>query len=286
MRGRVYPLERMIFMKSLKETIDIIKERFSNRISSEKVQEVRVGVFFTGVKLDSGDSGVAFTPIGEMPEAVCCPKTAARMPKAGDLCSANVREFLDEALSPNVLRSALGVATVNALSARLLSSPDSVYEVREDEDAFKAIDIKKNQRIALVGAFTPYIRELKSMGNPFYIIEKDPNTLRSDELKYYVPTESAAEVLPQSDIAIVTGTAIVNHTIDSILSLIKEEAKVAVIGPTASMIPDAFFKRGVDVLGGIRIYDPDTMLRIVAEGGSGYHLFRTCATRITVIKRR
>jgi uncharacterized protein (DUF4213/DUF364 family) len=272
-------------MKSLIETIDILKEKLAERIFSTKIQDVRIGVFFTGIKLNSGDSGVAFTPIGEMPEAVCCPKTAARMPKAGDLRSADIREVIDEALSPNVMRSALGVAAINALSAHLLSSSDSEYELREDEDAFKSIDIKKDQRIALVGAFTPYIREIKSMGNPFHIIEKNPATLRSDELKYYVPAESAAEVLPQSDIAIVTGTAIVNHTIDSILSLIKEEAKVAVIGPTASMIPDAFFKRGVDVMGGIRISDPDKMLRIIAEGGSGYHLFRQCARRITVIKR-
>jgi uncharacterized protein (DUF4213/DUF364 family) len=105
-------------------------------------------------------------------------------------------------------------------------------------------------------------------------------------MKYFVPAESMADVLPQADIAIVTGTAIVNHTIDSILSLIRDEAKVALIGPTASMIPDAFFKRGADVIGGIRIYEPDTMLRIIAEGGSGYHLFRTCATRITVIKNQ
>jgi uncharacterized protein (DUF4213/DUF364 family) len=137
-------------MKSLLETIDILKERHSNRISSAKVQEVRIGVFFTAVKLDSGDSGVAFTPVGEMPEAVCCPKTAARMPRAGELCAAEVSEFLEEALSPNVLRSALGVATINALSASLLSYPDFGYEVTEDEDAFKAIDIKKGQTVALV----------------------------------------------------------------------------------------------------------------------------------------
>ena len=152
-------------------------------------------------------------------------------------------------------------------------------------DAFKSIDIQKGQRVALVGAFTPYIRKMKSLGNPFYIIERNRNVVRSDELKYYVPAESAEEVLPQSDIAIVTGTAIVNHTIDSILSFIQDEAKVAPIGPTASMIPDAFFKGGVDVMGGIRIYDPDMMLRIIAEGGSGYHLFRNCARRLTVIKR-
>jgi hypothetical protein len=37
------------------------------------VAACRVAVFFTGVKLSSGHAGVAFAPIAEIWEAVCCP---------------------------------------------------------------------------------------------------------------------------------------------------------------------------------------------------------------------
>jgi len=37
------------------------------------VAACRVAVFFTGVKLNSGHAGVAFTPIAEIGEAICCP---------------------------------------------------------------------------------------------------------------------------------------------------------------------------------------------------------------------
>ena len=58
-----------------------------------------------------------------------------------------------------ILRSALGVAGVNAFSAELLSSPQNAYELIENEDAFASVDIKNGKRVALVGAFTPYIRK-------------------------------------------------------------------------------------------------------------------------------
>ena len=45
------------------------------------------------------------------------------------------------------------------------------------------------------------------------------------------------------------------------------------VGPTASMLPDAFFRRGVYAVGGVRVTDPDPLLDILAEGGSGYHFF-------------
>ena len=42
-------------------------------------------------------------------------------------------------------------------------------------------------------------------------------------------------------------------------------------GPTASMLPDAFFRRGVTSLGGIAVTKPDELLNVLCEAGSGYH---------------
>jgi PAS domain S-box-containing protein len=53
-------------------------------------------------------------------------------------------------------------------------------------------------------------------------------------------------------------------------------------GPTASMLPDAFFKRGVTSLGGILVQKPDELLDIISEGGSGYHFFGKAADRLVI----
>jgi uncharacterized protein (DUF4213/DUF364 family) len=50
------------------------------------------------------------------------------------------------------------------------------------------------------------------------------------------------------------------------------------------MLPDAFSRRGIRVLGGIRVTDPDPLLDVLAEGGSGYHFFRKSAEKISMVR--
>jgi len=86
-------------------------------------------------------------------------------------------------------------------------------------------------------------------------------------------------------VVIITGTAIVNHTIDTILSLIGNGKRAAITGPTASMIPDAFFKRNANVMAGVRILNPDLMIKILKQGGSAYHLLKDCSQKIAFVKK-
>ena len=90
--------------------------------------------------------------------------------------------------------------------------------------------------------------------------------------------------LERSDVAILTGTAIVNHSIDSILPHLNSKKRAAIIGPTASMIPDAFFRRGVSVMAGVRITDPERMATVLRQGGSAFHLFKDCCEKIAFVK--
>jgi uncharacterized protein (DUF4213/DUF364 family) len=54
---------------------------------------------------------------------------------------------------------------------------------------------------------------------------------------------------------------------------------------TASMLPDAFFERGIHVMAGIRIVDPDGMIKILKQAGSGYHLLHHCSEKIAFVKQ-
>ncbi len=58
-------------------------------------------------------------------------------------------------------------------------------------------------------------------------------------------------------------------------------ASIVVVGPTASMLPDAFFRRGVTILGGDIVTRPGVVLDTIAEGGSGYHFFGRSAEKAT-----
>jgi uncharacterized protein (DUF4213/DUF364 family) len=160
------------------------------------------------------------------------------------------------------------VATLNALSQLFIESENGrEYEIIKGKDGFDLLEIQPEETVTLIGAFGPYIHRLKRMGNPLYIVEKNSQALRTDEMKYFKPESEIPILLKKSDAIIITGTAIVNHTIDPILSFITNGKRTAIIGPTASMAPDAFFKRGVNVMAGVRILDPDSMIKILKQGG-------------------
>ena len=270
----------------LTKTIDLITEKFPTPLQDIRVDDLVIGIFFTGMKLSTDHGGVAFTPIGEIPEAVCCPTTAARMPQAGDLEGRPLSEILKYSLDNNVLKSAIGVAALNAISQWIIESErENEYQIVKDRDGFDLLEIEPGETVSLIGAFGPYIRRLKMMGNAFFIIEKNPQTLRPDEMKYFKPETEITSALEESDVVVITGTAIVNHTIDPILSSIPNGRRTAIIGPTTSMIPDAFFGRGVQVMAGVRILNPDRMIKILKQGGSAYHLLRDCAEKIAFIRR-
>jgi uncharacterized protein (DUF4213/DUF364 family) len=265
------------------ETVDLLTRVPDASHQDARIDDLVIGIFFTGVKLSTGHAGVAFTPIGEVPEAVCCPTTAARMPQAGELDGKPAYEVLAYSLDQNVLKSAIGVATLNALSQPILErGVNTKYAMVKETDGFDLLKIQPNETVSLIGAFGPYIRRLKMMGNRFSIIEKNTQTLRPEEMKYFKPESEMVSALQESHVVIMTGTAIVNHTIDAILSYLSRKQRAAIIGPTASMLPDAFFKRGIKIMAGISILNPDRMIQILKQGGSGYHLLKQCSEKIAL----
>ncbi len=72
---------------------------------------------------------------------------------------------------------------------------------------------------------------------------------------------------------IITGTTLINDTLEGLLELVKPGAKVIVVGPTVGMMPEALFKRKVTYVGGVLVTRPDELLDIIAEAGSGYHFY-------------
>ena len=131
----------------------------------------------------------------------------------------------------------------------------------------------------------PFLKELKRRGQSFLVLEKDPLTLKSDELPFFRPAEQAGEIVPQADVLLITGSTLVNSTLEDLLAMARPEARVTVVGPTVGMLPDAFLARGADVLGCVRITEPDTFLDLLAEGGSGYHFFGRSAEKLVLARR-
>jgi uncharacterized protein len=270
----------------LGETLAAIGDILGHDFERIAVERVVVGLFFTGVKLDNGFAGACATPLKTIPEAVCCPSSAMAMPFSGKLKGRPAGELAREALRGESIRRAVGIATVNALAEccwHRRPHPDVV--LRAGVDAFDAADIGPGERVVVVGAFVPFLKELKRRRQPFLVLEQDPATLKAEELPFFRPAGQAAETVPQADVLLITGSTLVNATLEDLLALARPDSRVAVIGPTVGMLPDAFLARGADILGCVRITEPDAFLDLLAEGGSGYHFFGRAAEKLVLVRR-
>ncbi|WP_314053730.1 DUF4213 domain-containing protein, partial [Lancefieldella parvula] len=101
----------------LEETAAKVKDILGDKINDLSIERAVFGLFFSGVKLSDGQGGLCFTPVKEMPQAVCCPSSARAMPLSGRLTKRSIEETLADLNSNNILRKTLAIATLNALSA-------------------------------------------------------------------------------------------------------------------------------------------------------------------------
>ena len=270
----------------LSETIAALAAILGPDFDEITVDRVVVGLFFTGVKLDNGVAGACATPIKTIPEAVCCPSSVMAMPFPGKMRGRLAADLAHEALAVNGIRRAVGIATVNALADCCWQRrPHPELELRADVDAFDATEIRGTDQVVVVGAFVPFLKELKRRDQPFLVLEQDPATLKPDELPFFRPAQDAPAILPQADVLLITGSTLVNATLEDLLALARPEARVTIVGPTVGMLPDAFLARGADVLGCVRITEPDAFLDLLAEGGSGYHFLGRSAQKIVLSRR-
>ena len=270
----------------LGETIATIGTILGPELDEITVERAVVGLFFTGVKLSNGVAGASATPIKSIPEAVCCPSSAMAMPFPGKLRGRRAADLAHAALSDHGIRRAVGIAAVNALAEVCWQrQPHPGVELRHGIDAFDATDIRPGDKVVVVGAFVPFLKELKRRGQDYLVLEQDPATLKADELPFFRPAELAAQILPDADVVLITGSTLVNNTLEDLLALTRPDARVTVVGPTVGMLPDAFLARGADVLGCVRITEPDEFLDLLAEGGSGYHFFGRSAQKLVLARR-
>ena len=79
---------------------------------------------------------------------------------------------------------------------------------------------------------------------------------------------------------IITGTTLLNHTIDNILGYCTNADQILMVGPTASCIPQPLFDRGITLMGGYQVTETD---RFIDNWRAGKK-WRQCGFRYSVSK--
>ena len=270
-------------MTILEETAALVTQKLGSDLDSLVIEKMVVGLFFTAVKLSNGAGGVCYTPVKDIPQAVCCPSSAGRIFDPVSIQGLPVKTVLRALSSTEPIKTAVAIATLNALSATCWGKGiPANYTIKMNMDGQDAVHMPPEKSVAVIGAFVPVLRSLKQRDGTWWVIEQDPHTLKADEMAHYVPAENSIETIQRADVLFITGVTLVNHTLEGILEAARPQAEIAVIGPTASFLPDILFERGVRVVGGVWVKKPDELLDVLAAAGSGYHFFDTLAPRIVI----
>ncbi len=264
----------------IQETLRHLHDFHDGILARERIERLVVGVFFTAVQLSGGTCGVARSELaGELSG------TTSHQRNLGEFSPGRLkgRAILDVLNHPDdrPLFASVKMAVLNAVSATIIAQGG--YTVMAGRDPIEWIDASAGRTVTIVGAFHSYMDKLSELPCKLQVLELDANAFPERHRRLYVPAERASEILPGSDAVILTGSTLVNDSLDDLLALISPRAFTTLVGPSGGLLPDILFRKGIDLIGTIRILDPGTMFTVVSEGGAGYHLFRTCAEKICLL---
>jgi uncharacterized protein (DUF4213/DUF364 family) len=209
------------------------------------VRSVLVGAHWTVIC--SRHCGLASTITGEKPHG------HERVRDAGRLHLKSARDLAEYARSDNPLEASLGVAAINSL---LEVDEQQAVQINAAE---VLAEHGRGKNVVLVGHF-PFIPRLRQAVGQLWVIEQRPS-----QGEY--PAESAADVIPQADVVAITGTALINHTLDGLLALCRPHALVMVLGPSTPLSP-VLFEHGATIISGARVIDEAAVLRTVGQGAT------------------
>jgi uncharacterized protein (DUF4213/DUF364 family) len=235
-----------------------------------KVIDVRIGLGYTAVLLDTGSIGLAYT-FREKSASGCSVFQGTR-PIAGSL----VRDILPYLFSGELLERTVGMAAANALFNTVDAGSIPGWQ-RSEGDLLDVLALTKDDRVGMVGYFGPLVPVIKQRAGELIIFEE--NMERADGL---CTGSSAAEILPSCSVVIITATSIINQSFEHIAAAASASRSKAVLGPSTPLVPEIFRSYGVTHLSGSIGIDPTEILRVVSEGG-GTRFFMKWSQKINLV---
>lgn len=213
-----------------------------------RVDDIRIGLGYTAVKLDNGQAGLAWTPRSQ--GGGC-----THLHAAGTLREKTTEELLSGLVKEHALLRCVGVATANALLAGAPRAEAITV------NALEPLQITPDSHVVMVGYFGPLVRELQEIGCRLEIVELDasrPGVLNPEQGK---------AALGKCEVAILTGTSLITGTLDDLFASLGSPRGVLLLGPSAPLFPEVFAGTPLTQISGARVLDCEGVLRVVSEGG-------------------
>lgn len=199
---------------------------------------------FCAIELADGTLGLGFVLLGD---------TLAQLREARSRQAFAGADALDVArgfTQPPSVRRTIGLAAVNALTRWCLDR--SGWAPALDRDSLGALALDAKSHLGMVGHFTPLIPRVLATGARLSVLELKAE-LAGERAGYRVTLDP--DDLRACTALLVTGSTLLNGTLDGLLGAGMAARDVVLLGPTVGCPPDPLFKRGITALGGTWIVD-------------------------------
>lgn len=241
----------------------ILADLLMDQAQGVNARDVRIGLGYTAVQLEDERTGVAYT-FRDCAQGGCTIFQRFR-PIAGKRAA----ELLELLNSSDPIEAAVGLACANALC----NQPRDEMRVG---DILEQLELGSDDEVAMVGLFEPLVEGIRSQAKSLTIFEKAdrPHPLVR-------PAEEVWSFLPRCQVALITGTSILNQTADRLLDAARHCRIVAVVGASTPLLPQAFSHTPVNLLSGIIVEKPQGILQVVSEAG-GMRFFKGLIRKVSL----
>lgn len=248
-------------------------EKAQEFLNDNVIEDFVIGIGLTAVKLDDGRTGVAFTnkqdTLGRCEEFYRCVGLDGN-PESKAKVGMTASELLEIGLfSGDPLLRSVAYATLNA-----------VFNFNENRfvegDIMEHLQVNENDIVGMVGEIDPLVSAWKDKVWDLLIFDR--NRKRDDVF----PDWAIVDLLPKCTVVVITGSSIVNGTIDWVLKYVRTD-RVAIVGPSTPLVENVF---PVKILGGIYIKDSNILFDLVSKGAGTKKIIRSgAAKKVNIIQK-
>lgn len=243
------------------QIIERVYQEALPRLRGLTLVDAVIGISFLGVQLSDGSVHFCYL----MRE--CLPSGDAIFPYGVQMIGRPADEIAEWALiGAEDLKRGLGVATLCAVA------PKSPLSMGQNSDAFYE-SIPAASKVGMIGYMPPIVQKLKDKCE---LLCFD----RAVELKGTIedipvcPMEEQDLRLPTCDYVVISGTSLINHSLDALLSMSTNAQGIIVNGFSLPFYPEAFSGTAVTALGAARFPNQAHELFKAVSLAAGRHLLR------------
>jgi uncharacterized protein (DUF4213/DUF364 family) len=149
------------------------------------------------------------------------------------------------------LEAGIGMAALNSL-------------IEVDQRKLREVNAKQiiaeraaGKKLMVVGHF-PFVEAMRSSVRNLWVMEKQPRKGDFSE-------EEGYQLLSEADVVAITGSSLINHSFEKIMSRCKPQSFKIMLGPSTPLSP-ILFNYGLDVLGGALVEDAPAVVTMVGKG--------------------